>query len=74
MLDVARFERCMANETFKAAVQSDVHYAGSLGVSGTPPFFVNGRMMVGAQPYEAFVQIIEDELARGGEQQQTTAR
>jgi predicted DsbA family dithiol-disulfide isomerase len=33
-------------------------------VTGTPAFFINGRMVVGAQPYEAFAQVIEDELER----------
>jgi protein-disulfide isomerase len=62
-LDAPQFEQCVANDVHKAAVQADVEYAGSLGVTGTPTFFVNGRVMVGAQPYEAFVQLIEDELA-----------
>ena len=34
------------------------------GVSGTPAFFVNGRPLVGAQPFEAFQQVIDDELQR----------
>ena len=34
------------------------------GVSGTPAFFINGRMVVGAQPFEAFAQVIDDELER----------
>lgn len=73
-LDVARFEQCVQGSTFKAAVQSDVQYAGSLGVTATPTFFVNGRMMVGAQPYDAFVRIIEDELALGREQRRSAAQ
>jgi protein-disulfide isomerase len=38
----------------------------SYGVSGTPAFFVNGRPLVGAQPFEAFQQVIDDELQRSG--------
>jgi len=34
------------------------------GVTGTPAFFINGRFLSGAQPYEKFAEIIEDELAR----------
>ena len=34
------------------------------GVTGTPAFFINGRFISGAQPYEKFVEIIEDELTR----------
>ena len=36
----------------------------ALGVSGTPTFFVNGQKLVGAQPFSAFKQIIDAELAK----------
>jgi hypothetical protein len=36
------------------------------GVTGTPAFFVNGRMVVGAQPFENFAKVIDDELTRRG--------
>jgi predicted DsbA family dithiol-disulfide isomerase len=35
-----------------------------LGLSGTPSFFINGRLLVGAQPYESFAQVIDEELER----------
>jgi protein-disulfide isomerase len=34
----------------------------SMGVRGTPAFLINGRPLVGAQPFEAFQQAIEAEL------------
>jgi protein-disulfide isomerase len=39
-----------------------------VGVSGTPTFFTNGRRLVGAQSFEAFKAIIEQELAMHGGQ------
>ena len=36
----------------------------SYGVTGTPAFFINGRPLVGAVPYESFARLIDDELAR----------
>ena len=33
-------------------------------MTGTPAFFINGRLLVGAQPFEAFAQVIDDELSR----------
>ena len=36
----------------------------SLGVQSTPALFINGRLIAGAQPYETFVSIIDEELAR----------
>ncbi|MBK6579860.1 MAG: hypothetical protein IPG17_27470 [Sandaracinaceae bacterium] len=36
----------------------------SLGAAGTPSSFINGRNLRGAQPYEAFVVVVEEELAK----------
>jgi protein-disulfide isomerase len=36
-----------------------------LGARGTPTFFVNGRLMVGAQPFDLFRAGIEEELKKG---------
>jgi protein-disulfide isomerase len=47
-------------------VEGDVEAGQGLGVSGTPAFFVNGRPLVGAQPFDAFAQVIDDELQRLG--------
>ena len=38
--------------------------AQGVGVRGTPTFFINGRMVVGARPIEDFRAIIDEELAR----------
>ena len=38
--------------------------AKRLGLTGTPTFFVNGRALVGAQPLDTFVRVIDDEVAR----------
>jgi protein-disulfide isomerase len=48
---------------YQATVQQDVEEGGRFGVTGTPVFFINGRLLSGAQPLERFVQMIEDELA-----------
>jgi protein-disulfide isomerase len=45
-------------------VQQDIDEGTRAGVSGTPAFFINGRLVSGAQPLESFVRVIEDELAR----------
>ncbi len=63
-LDVVTFDQCMASGKHEAAVRKDVEEGARLGVNGTPSFFINGRLVSGAQPLEAFVQIIEDELRR----------
>jgi protein-disulfide isomerase len=61
-LDVPKFEQCVSSGVHKAAVQRDIEEGKRLGVTGTPAFFVNGRQMDGAQPLDAFVRVIEEEL------------
>ncbi len=65
-LDMASFKACVADGKNQAAVQKDVEEGQRLDVTGTPTFFINGRALVGAQPLEAFVRMIDDELARSG--------
>jgi protein-disulfide isomerase len=61
-LDVVKFEQCVSSGVHKAAVQRDIEEGSRLGVTGTPAFFINGRPLEGAQPLEAFVRLIEEEL------------
>ncbi len=63
-LDRAKFDECVAKQQFKAAVDKDVADGTDAGVTGTPAFFVNGRMLSGAQPFEKFKELIDEELAR----------
>ena len=64
-LDVAAFADCRMSEKYKAAVEASNQEGAALGITGTPTFFINGRMLVGAQPVEAFSKIIDEELAAG---------
>lgn len=61
-LDAAAFTACLAGPDARAAVQRDVEQGERLGLSSTPGFFVNGREIRGAQPLEAFVAIVDEEL------------
>jgi protein-disulfide isomerase len=63
-LDVARFQDALDNARFKSRVDADVAEAKALGVTGTPAFFVNGRFLSGAKPYEEFRKVIDAELTR----------
>ena len=45
-------------------IDADVAEGKSLGVTGTPAFFINGHFLSGAKPYEEFAQVINGELAR----------
>jgi protein-disulfide isomerase len=61
-LDVARVTEAIAKEKHKAAIQQDADLADDLSASGTPHFFINGRRLVGAQPFEKFETMIDEEL------------
>jgi len=50
-------------------VKADADYAQSVGANGTPNFFIDGRQIVGAQPFDAFSKIIDEELAKAKELQ-----
>jgi protein-disulfide isomerase len=65
-LDAPAFEACITSAKHEPAVQSDFTEGNRVGVSGTPTFFINGRMMVGAKGLEDFKQIVEDEIRRAG--------
>lgn len=62
-LEHAPFERCLASPDAAAVVERDVTQGSELGLTGTPGFFINGRELNGAQPLDAFVRVIEEELA-----------
>jgi protein-disulfide isomerase len=62
-VDRAKFDECLASDQFASAIDKDMSDGAGVGVNGTPAFFVNGRMLSGAQPLEAFKEIIEGELA-----------
>lgn len=65
-LDTGKFNRCLDGDEKKNAVTADATYGSSVGVSGTPGFFINGRFVAGAYPYTAFKEIIDKELAGTG--------
>lgn len=70
-LNVSTFQQCLDSGTFKEEVAKDMADGSAVGVSGTPSWFVgpsskdgqiNGKLMVGAQPFSAFKVIIDEEL------------
>jgi len=65
-LDVALYTACLDEKKYTKAVQDDMAEAQSFGITGTPGFLINGRVLTGAQPLEAFYQVIDDELRRAG--------
>jgi protein-disulfide isomerase len=65
-LDVDRFRKDAASPEVKKKVADDAAEAARLGVTGTPGFFVNGRFLSGAKPFNSFKQLIDEELKKKG--------
>jgi protein-disulfide isomerase len=61
-VDAAKFNACLDSHSSKARVDADMRAGEDAGVNGTPAFFINGRSLSGAQPYDAFKRIIDEEL------------
>ena len=63
-LNAGKFKAALDTNKHKAQIEEDQALARSLGASGTPSFFINGRSLRGAQPFEAFKAVIDEELAK----------
>jgi protein-disulfide isomerase len=63
-LDMGKFKTALDTSAYKNRIDADLALARQIGVQGTPNFFLNGRPIQGAQPYEEFKKVIDDEIAR----------
>jgi len=61
-LDTGKFNACFDAHKYKDVVDADIKAGNDAGVSGTPAFFVNGRALSGAQPFDVFKRVIDEEL------------
>jgi protein-disulfide isomerase len=62
-LDTDAFAECLVSERYSDEVANDYQAAVGYGFGGTPGFLINGLYVSGAQPFSAFDQIIQQELA-----------
>jgi len=62
-LNMDKFNQCVKEGKYKNKIQKDLSDADVYGASGTPTFFINGKILVGAQPFSAFKQVIDAELS-----------
>lgn len=63
-LDVEQFTADLNSEEVATAVQANADEGASIGAFSTPSFVINATPVVGAQPTEAFVAVIEEALAQ----------
>jgi protein-disulfide isomerase len=63
-LDMPKFNSCFDSNKYGAKIDADSAAGQSFGVEGTPSFFINGKILVGAQPFSEFKSLIDAELKR----------
>jgi protein-disulfide isomerase len=63
-LDAAKFGPCLDSSKYAERVRDGVSAGSRLGVNSTPTLYINGRMLQGAQPFETFAAMIDEELAK----------
>jgi protein-disulfide isomerase len=63
-LEPAAFASCLASGRHDEAIQGAFQRGEELGVTGTPAYFVNGRVLSGARPLTDFTELIDSELAK----------
>jgi protein-disulfide isomerase len=66
-LDVETFSSCLASGRYSDLISQDRASIQELGVRGTPAFLINGIYLSGAQPYEVFQEVIEEQLKQASE-------
>ena len=64
-LDVEKFKKDLKSPAILARINNDKRDAATLGVTGTPGFFINGRFLSGAKPFDEFKTAIDRALAQG---------
>src|SRR5215471_17476794 len=62
-LDMTKFKAALDQGTGKAQIQADKALAAQIGASGTPSFFINGRPVRGAVPFDTFKKTIDEEIS-----------
>lgn len=61
-LNANQFDQCLDSEKYADEVDKDFEDGQRAGVSGTPSFFINGQLIIGAQPFATFQQAIDAAL------------
>ena len=63
-LDTAAFDSCLDANKYLDQVRKDFQEGQRVGVQSTPAFLVNDQRVLGAQPFQAFARVIDQELAK----------
>ncbi len=61
-LNVSRVKHAIADRRYETQIRADMELSEAVGATGTPHFFINGRRLVGAQPWKRFQEVIDEEI------------
>jgi protein-disulfide isomerase len=67
-LNMDKFKKAVESNPRKARIEEDMKLGAAAGANGTPTMFINCRKVVGAQPFDAFKTVIDDEIKKADEQ------
>jgi protein-disulfide isomerase len=63
-LDLGQFAACLEQGRHRAEVTADLEEGTRQGIEATPTVFINGRAVIGAQPFDVYEELIQEELSR----------
>jgi protein-disulfide isomerase len=66
-LNMAKYKAAMDQHLYKDQIEKDSKEGSAAGANGTPAFFINGQFLSGAQPFDSFKKVIDDELKKADE-------
>jgi protein-disulfide isomerase len=64
--NIEQFTQCLDSQKYKSVIDEDIKAGDSYYVTGTPTFFINGNILIGAQPYELFKAKIDQAFQAAG--------
>jgi protein-disulfide isomerase len=63
-LDMGKFKAALDSNKGKDQIEANMKEGQQFGVRGTPGFFINGRFFRGAQPFDNFKAVIDEEMKK----------
>src|SRR5882672_1886110 len=68
-LDLKKWRADKESPEIAALIAKDSSYGQSVGADGTPSFFINGKALSGAMPFDSFKPIIDEQIKKGVKQE-----
>jgi protein-disulfide isomerase len=63
-LNMTKFKADLSGQACKSRIDNEQRELSQVGVDGTPAFYVNGRLISGAMPFQSFKAVIDEEIKK----------